>query len=57
MAIEKVMAFICDRCEHGPWLRAVAKSNKPENDQAELPTICPKCKSIHWNNGPKKKVK
>ena len=54
--IKQVMAFICDRCGHGPWLRNLSKSNKAEADQPELPKICPKCKSPHWNNGPKKKA-
>jgi DNA-directed RNA polymerase subunit RPC12/RpoP len=42
MAIEQrtMTVYVCERCEHD-WV--------PRDAEAELPKVCPKCKSPYWN--------
>lgn len=56
MGAVKIVAYICDRCGHGPWLRNVKMSRNPEAKADDVPKICPRCKSPNWNKGPKKKA-
>lgn len=44
MAVLKITGYRCDRCKH-EW---------PPRGTI-MPTICPKCKNPHWNEGKKKK--
>lgn len=42
MAVEQrtMTVYVCERCEHD-WV--------PRDAEAELPKVCPKCKSPYWN--------
>ncbi len=46
--VKEVTVYICERCEH-EWVPRIQPKRKGKPTEADLPTVCPKCKSPYWN--------